>query len=105
MLAIKDKIPLHYTKFRQTASHISREADVESLLSLDIWRSYTKSCVCWRPDVVGELSCYEPTIEEIWEDYKAKYGVHDGGDLWYFAPKPDETDDEGEWLWVEWKYR
>ena len=34
MHAVKDKFPLHYTAPRQTASHTSHGADVESLFSL-----------------------------------------------------------------------
>jgi len=32
-------------------------------------------------EAVEELPCYKLTIEEIWEAYKTKYDVHDGGDL------------------------
>ena len=34
MHVVKDQFPLHYTAFRQTASHTSHGADVESLFSL-----------------------------------------------------------------------
>ena len=96
MHAIKDKFHRHYIAFRQTAPHISHEADVESLLSL------AKGLTHWNmaPEFLRALtllkSCHVhvPTIEEIWEAYKSKYSVHDGMDLC----SGDETDDESERL-------
>ena len=95
MHELKDSFPLHYTVFRQTAVHISHEADVESLFSL------AKGLTHWnmKPAFLRVLtllkSCivYEPTIEEMWEEYKSKYGVHDGVSL--------EVDSESEEEMIE----
>ena len=94
MHAVKDKFPLHYTAFRQTAPHISHEADVESLFSL------AKGLTHWNMEpgflrvltLLKGCTVYEPTIEEMWVAYKEKYGVHDGVDLC----SEDESDDESE---------
>ena len=78
---LKDSFPLHYAVFRQAAAHISHEADVESLFSL------AKHLTHWntKPEFLRVLTLlkasedfYEPTIEEMWKEYKSKYGVHDG---------------------------
>ena len=83
MHAIKETFPLHYTTFRQTAAHISHEADVESLFSL------AKGLTHWnmRPGFLRVLTLlkgctvFEPTIEDVWSAYKDKYGVHSGVEL------------------------
>jgi hypothetical protein len=80
--SLKHKFPLHYIAFRQCASHISHEADVESLFFL------SKGLTNWnmRPGFLRVLTLlkstsHEPTINQIWGAYKKKYGIHECVDL------------------------
>ena len=72
MWAIKDRFPLHYIVFKQTASHIPHEANVERLFS----RAGLLSDPNMDPHYLAILTAigvnkkaYKPT----WQEIKAKY--------------------------------
>ena len=87
--AIKDRFPLHFIVFKQTASHIGHEANVERLFS----RSGLLSDPNMHPKYLGLLTAirvnkaaYKPWVAEIKAKYYQKFRKSaQGGD-----------DDEGE---------
>jgi hypothetical protein len=72
MYSIRDSFPLHYTIFKQYASHLPHEANVEQLFS----RSGNLSDPNIDPDFLATLTSisankkvYKPTVSEIKDMY------------------------------------
>jgi len=76
LFACRHQFPLHYFVFRQCASHLGHETNVEQLFSgakhlsdPNMLPSFLKNLT----KISANKSKYKPSVEQIWHMYQSKY--------------------------------